>query len=522
VAGWPAMFTTELTDYAAEGAIAGVSSYGISGTNSHAEVWAYSRYGAHKPRADYDKLQQTTTLCPITMGPIDVRSGEPLSEMDRCTRTSYKANALREELAPYDISSYAYKGKFRYREEDLDEGDDELPPGLKIYICGSWSGWQKFEEMDIDEDGSFLSTIVLGEVRYEQFFLCLNGNQLFTIYPAVDNASSQIWIEGPDNQNRPTGDKSRGNCWLIDGRDERIPMGTGYQIRFRWGNRRKQISWQAIGPRCAAKVKQHEHSYWVVGSWTSWQPRPMQKDPSESGIWTYSFKISIQGAEDFYFARDGDTRQAIYPACDRPTAATIPVRGPDHLRAGKCWQASGSVFEEVKLRLDIDDARITLEVRSLTTDIQVWGSMEGYDRHEYFIVGTCTNEVPIRLEMDVENPGIFKWRGTVGDMLDEALMMFNELFYIIVDEDPNLAIYPQFPFASSGEFVTKGPDSSRSDQTWMVRSYMPGVEFEISYNPRAQDSRSIVTWSLMDVAADDPAALFSTILFNNTSEDIIL
>ncbi|CAE8661575.1 unnamed protein product, partial [Polarella glacialis] len=40
VDGWPAQFEGEVVDYAADSGIVGVSSFGVSGTNAHAEVWS--------------------------------------------------------------------------------------------------------------------------------------------------------------------------------------------------------------------------------------------------------------------------------------------------------------------------------------------------------------------------------------------------------------------------------------------------------------------------------------------------
>merc|ERR1712061_940346 len=152
-------------------------------------------------------------------------TGEPVTASHLAKR-KWKADVLREEWAPYDISRYAYEGEFRFRLGDsLDETDEDLDPDITVCVCGSWSGWTKMEPMGRLGAGSYIAAMQLGEGRYEQFYICLNGNRgekNFNIYPTVNNATERIWIDGPDaNRN--------GRKWLIDGRDEEVPEGTIYQ-----------------------------------------------------------------------------------------------------------------------------------------------------------------------------------------------------------------------------------------------------------------------------------------------------
>merc|ERR1719188_2747136 len=96
--------------------------------------------------------------------------------------------------------------------------------------------------MEHQDDGSFLVTILLGDFRFETFFLCLSDNLKSRIYPTINEASPMIHIEGPDDQ-------GEGKRWLIDGRDEEIPSGTVYQIRFAWRKERLLINWEAVSPK---------------------------------------------------------------------------------------------------------------------------------------------------------------------------------------------------------------------------------------------------------------------------------
>merc|ERR1712039_749306 len=145
-------------------------------------------------------------------------TGEP-AMLPGVERTKAKANVLREEFAAYDTSRYAYTGEFRYRQEEVPESkEEELPEDVQAYICGSWSGFTEMEEMDLQEDGTYMATMILGETRCETFNICLNKERRLSISPAINNAQSKIWILGPDEQ-------SEDKRWIIDGRDMEVPAG---------------------------------------------------------------------------------------------------------------------------------------------------------------------------------------------------------------------------------------------------------------------------------------------------------
>jgi len=486
VSGWPTYMLNECCDYDAQSGMVGVSSFGVSGTNSHAEVWAMCKYGpneAGRKKMDIQDLHQITLTCPVTLGPIDHVTGEP----GRADGQKYKADALREELADYDVCSTAYTGGFRFRREALEDDDEPVnPDGVRVFIHGSWSGFSEYEEMQEEEDGTFTHTMILGETRCESFCLVLNEIPDYGIYPAINHATQKIYIEGVNNKGEG---KKR---WYIDGRNEEVPAGTAYQIKFRWGSKRKTMSWEEISTSQADKAMRYEHRYQIQATWNSWRKDDLKSDPAEKGIWNYVAKIGVTGHEEFQLCRDHDEQQIIYPAEPNATKTSIPVRGPDDMSAGKKWVLTGPVGEIVKIRLEVDDGKIIVATSSKSMGEKVWESVEGWDRHEYYLAfmnGPCT-----KMTMDPEVPGIFRARGEIGNNFNEQYRGLCEFFNVLVDADPNACFYPEVGCASTGECIVSGPDTPSDGRPFMIKSWQAGAGFEVTLNLLAEDRRQTVTW----------------------------
>merc|ERR1719188_1225299 len=80
VSGFPALFETESVEYGLNSALTGVSSFGFGGTNGRSDLWGMCRQGNNKCKADDSLPQFYQVACPVTMGPIDNITGEPMPE----------------------------------------------------------------------------------------------------------------------------------------------------------------------------------------------------------------------------------------------------------------------------------------------------------------------------------------------------------------------------------------------------------------------------------------------------------
>nr|AQS99208.1 type I polyketide synthase [Gambierdiscus excentricus] len=496
VGGFPCFFDTEGIDTHLNSALTGVSSFGFGGTNGRCDIWGQARFGVNRcGELDVEELDQITVTCPVTLGPINSVTGEPALRPSG-ERKRYKADVLRDEFAPYDISRYAYTGGFRYRMTELpEEREEDLPSDVSPYICGSWSGFTEMEEMESQGNGWYLATVVLGESRCETFDLTLNRERSLSMYPAQHRATSKIWINGPDGG-------SDGRKWIIDGRDLEIPAGTTYRIHFRWSAERMEIFWEEASQTADATALSFEHTYYVAGTFSKWRCMALARGAKE-GAWEGSFTIGSQGKEEFQFVRDRDWQQVVYPAKPKTAKPGVPVRGPDDLGKGKHFTVRGQPGETIQVELSIVDAKVAVRATSPTRGTVEWHSLEGWERHEYSAVGSFNEGVPLPMSMDLMKPGIFKCRVKVGDSFYPEYNAFLELFQVTVDDDVQHTFYPDKNLSRSGEAIVRGPDSGGSDKNFLVRSLLPYKAFEIVLDLTAEDRRRVVTWSWVSDELED-------------------
>mmetsp|Transcript_21779 Transcript_21779/g.44630 ORF Transcript_21779/g.44630 Transcript_21779/m.44630 type:complete len:810 (+) Transcript_21779:2-2431(+) len=496
--GFPAVFESEHVDSDLNSNYAGVSSFGFSGTNARADVWSQCKGGPHKMgklnegAISMETLDQIHTICPITLGPIEYLTGEAVTS-SFSSKKKYKADVLREEWAPYDISSVAYEGEYRYRREPpLDETEEDLVKTSAIYICGSWSGYTRQEAMVRQGGGWYTATVEVGETRCEFFSLCINEESKYqAIYPSVTNAAQHIWIEGPD-------EKANGRKWMIDGRDEEVPAGTRYEISFRWHPERCEISWDPCGDQKLTDPRApFEHNYFLTGTFGTGYVA-MGCIAGQPGLWEGRFRMSLTGEDEFQIARDKDPLQMIYPAVNRTARAGVPARGPDCFGEGKRWLVRGLLNDIVTVKLHIVDAELSVTVCSEAKGSMTWEGAMGWDRHDYAVVGSWTDWDPVAMTMDAEEPGLFRAFGKVRGSPDEW-GPFAESFQIIIDEDRNFSYHPEADGAGSGEAIVFGPDRDGTDVNWLITSPDANRRFEIvlDLRPDTKDRRRMVTWSIM-------------------------
>jgi len=485
VEGFPCYFQTEAADTALTSGFCGVSSFGFGGTNARGDVWAESD-SMHR-NVFVRELQAETILrrkavCPVTLAPMDAITGEPyLGEESH-------SDAIREEFASYDVSAFAYQGEYRYRRQPLSALDTDASNGRALCLCSSASEWKVLQPMTREADGWYVAQVVLGEARRELFYICLASDKQQAFFPVIGNASRSISAKGPE-------ENSKKHYWVCDGRDDSLPTGTAFEIRFRWGELLKQVTWQVVtGTDVSLTEPLPAASYSISGSPTSNSFIPMRSVAGSANTWKHSFRIGLSGQEEFFFARSEDPAQMIYPPTPGDSSSFGVARGPDDLCNGKRFMVEGAIGESAMVFLQVEDGRITIKAHLESGAMRQWESVSGWARHQYGVLADNSNEA---VPMVMHSPGKFHATIRVQERAyDTARRCWQENFRIIMDSDLRLGYFPALPDAKSGESIVYGPIRRQSSSnSWMVRSQFAGVDIDVWLDLTVSDRRQMVTFA---------------------------
>jgi len=261
-------------------------------------------------------------------------------------------------------------------------------------------------------------------------------------------------------------------------------------VIFSWDTEKKQkrITWEltlddrAVG--LAESIK-YRHNYVIMSSANAMKPMLMKRADGGNGIFEYSFRIGLSGHEEFHFLRDGDKHQIVYPAKNRSLTRDVPVRGPDHLGEDKFWSVIGETGEMVNLQLQVVDGEFNLTIAQQNAGTKVFKSLEGTFRRKYFVYAQWTNwgftamspsstQGAYRCEMKMPEAGV-------------------STFQIVIDENPNQAIYPELEYADQLISPAVGPDAKGPNLCWAIAA-PPGSILEVRLDLGAADRREMVTW----------------------------
>uniref|UniRef100_A0A7S1RXA2 Beta-ketoacyl synthase C-terminal domain-containing protein n=1 Tax=Alexandrium catenella TaxID=2925 RepID=A0A7S1RXA2_ALECA len=296
---YPVYFCTESVDQGKNQGFGGVSSFGFGGSNARGDIWARALAG---PR----NTDPGTRSAWLSANRIFIW-GEVCKQARPRLPPSAAENAL-DIVQDYDDA---------YMVGEQPGDDDEL------FVVGSFNGWTKPEKMTyVEEFGSYIFAMPLGEACIEQFQICMNKNEYFKIFPASKFSSSQDTIVlGP-------GIAPVGNNWVIDGRPQGLPQGTLYHISLQWEleTRKKIVTWEPsldeYVTELASQIEPFRHRYCVLGSWSGFKPVEMLPARGEKpGTFETAVRVGFARHEEFRFQRDSDRLQTIYPARQRDLEA---------------------------------------------------------------------------------------------------------------------------------------------------------------------------------------------------------
>merc|ERR1712217_278694 len=178
--------------------------------------------------------------------------------------------------------------------------------------------------------------------------------------------------------------------------------------------------------------------YFLCGSFLKWETK-QEMAPDGDGGYTGTFKIRWSNKEDFYIIRDGDEKQAIYPAIGGVGKACIPCCGPDNKGgkgSDKYFSVRGPQHALVTVNVKCVDGKVTVTTKGPTE--KTWNGWEIWCRdpaQAFYCTGSFNKGRFTPMIPDEDTPGVHTYRMQLGP---EGV----ESFQIAVNEDTKLLMYP--------------------------------------------------------------------------------
>mmetsp|Transcript_47748 Transcript_47748/g.147578 ORF Transcript_47748/g.147578 Transcript_47748/m.147578 type:complete len:1039 (-) Transcript_47748:168-3284(-) len=249
---------------------------------------------------------------------------------------------------------------------------DMLPRRRDGYtIAGSWSKWELAEKMDVDGDGVYGYTVTLGENRWEQFQIWLDGDPSRVLHPGVQRVQQSSEVYGPEPDFVGGAQACRTGTspsWMIDGRQELVQYprpadavkalkdeagggaeadsimvgiteagkaGDQYRVQLEIRGKWRMVSWEKL-PTTSEHVSRGK--YYISASWRQWELEEMIEDPSTPGTYTIE-AVLYHGVGSFQIIRNEDWAETFYP--NPSPGAEDAVLGPDDMGGDLSWTVEG-------------------------------------------------------------------------------------------------------------------------------------------------------------------------------------
>jgi hypothetical protein len=257
-------------------------------------------------------------------------------------------------------------------------------PRLGYFISGSWNEWVASEKMEEEGDGTYGFTVTLGENRWEQFVIMLDGDEKRILHPNRYKAPKGTMLFGPNDVG------VRGSTWLIDGRSQHSafasltdenaardgvltqyeieehasadqgPVGAQYRVRLHISGKWRTVSWARCG--FAELIKPTPGRYYMFGSWSAWSlAGAIELEATSPGVFSAAM-ILRESHTQFLILRNKEMGQVIYPLAEN-AGMDAQVEGPDDLLYETQWLLHGRIGDLMRVELRIGDGRPSVRWR---------------------------------------------------------------------------------------------------------------------------------------------------------------
>jgi len=375
--------------------------------------------------------------------------------------------------------------------------ESSAQPRKGFHIAGTFTQWEP-EPMEMEGTGVYGYDLTLGENRWEQFQVWLDGDPNKCLHPDGPKAARLTKVHGPD----PT---PEGFTWHIEGRTWSVPsspeqgrataalgdgtqavaapgaegeqlaevggvdrglIGAKYRVRLHIAGKYRMVDWERLSgkpedkadaaPALQAAQALPPSSYCVSADWNGWGFQEMTSVPQADGSGS-AFELEVQllrpGGE-FQIVRNRDWHQVFYPheelsSCGDPKS----VGGPDDESDGRTWFLDGKPGDVFRIELrrsneqGFDVRQVFWEKtgeRALSEE-----QKEAVFRTRYAVFGSWDGGNRLRE---------LKWSGTYYYFYVELGSEVKESFQLVQELDWDKIFHPSVPDASpSTEHEIQGP-----------------------------------------------------------------
>mmetsp|Transcript_44051 Transcript_44051/g.136125 ORF Transcript_44051/g.136125 Transcript_44051/m.136125 type:complete len:1033 (+) Transcript_44051:64-3162(+) len=335
----PLLLLSESADFQRWSCYAGVMARGLGGTNAHVVTWGMAKSARAAP--------------------------PPPEERPQLAYWPGGGGRLEGELAPRASGAY--------------------------FIVGSWTRWEEPQQMEREGEGEYGFTVTLGENRWEQFQIWLDGDASRALHPGEPRMPQGWPVRGPGLELEGGVEALRSGTaptWIIDGRGglagyerrpgallslteqpgegaealvdaESLTLGTTeagqpgdqYRVLLQVTGKWRMVTWEKLPAlEQALPPLVPPGTYYLAGSWSDWALEEMHSDPSSPGLFTAEVRLPAEGIGDFQVVRDRDWSQVFYPNPDAAMEEPDSVLGPDDLGFDLAWRMEGAPGDTFQVR----------------------------------------------------------------------------------------------------------------------------------------------------------------------------
>lgn len=416
------------------------------------------------------------------------------------------------------------------------ELDEDKQPVRGYHIAGTWSRWRSIR-MEHEGDENYGYTITLGENRWEEFQIYLDGDKEKRLHPgrpqapkgapafgpdsfAKDvnwriegrgrwmevpaEAAQDVSIEGnPEKINKAivalsdclNGSYKEGSLSLTDGSTDaaRLGMEIGtsdvgvpgdrYRIRLRIAGKYRSVFWEKYPKDDDDDYSLvREGDYAVVANWNGWEPETMSQQDDD---WHLEVTLPTDGGQ-FQILRNEDWGQAICPG--RPHAsASEPGQGPEpgSVTKGCYWFIDGKQGDVFRItfhrHLTIEANRKSEDVKRISWEkLREGATVEEYRRPPLSVLGSWADFARMQLMKQQTQPNgqcLYSFQVQLGVQGIEAFML-------VQDFDWNAVVHPDRPVVtpeSYHQMVVSAASQITENMVWAIghEDGSPGDIFQV-------------------------------------------